>query len=184
AGAGPPRTLKSDELDLLWDSLGGEGAAGAFTAMRRLAGSPAQAVGLARKHLRPVAAVDAGRVAGWLRDLDSDTFKVRERAARGVERLGDGAEPALRAALAGRPAVETRRRVEALLDRLDDPRRRLQTGRALELLERLGTAEARRLLEELAGGAAGAWLTEECRGALDRLRQRAKANTGGRRPGP
>ncbi|MBI1916678.1 MAG: sigma-70 family RNA polymerase sigma factor [Planctomycetes bacterium] len=183
AGAGLPRVLKSDELDLLWDALGSETAAGAFTAMHRLVGSPAQAVGLMRKHLRPVPAVDAGRVAAWLRDLDSDTFKVRERAARELEKLGDGAEPALRAALTGRPTVETRRRVETLLDRLHDPRRRLQAGRALELLEHLGTAEARRLLEELGRGAAGAWLTEECRGALDRLRQRAKADTAQRRQG-
>jgi RNA polymerase sigma factor (sigma-70 family) len=173
AGAGPARTLKADELDLLWDTLGGEESASAFAAMRRLAGSPAQAVGLARKQLRPVPAVDAGRVAGWLRDLDSDTFKVRERAARELEKLGDGIEPALRKALEGRPVVETRRRVEALLDRLSDPRRRLQVGRTLELMEHLGTAEAQRLLEELARGAAGAWLTEDCRGALARLRGHA-----------
>ena len=37
--------------------------------------------------------------------VGNPSFKVRERAARELEKLGDGVEPALRTGLAGRPSV-------------------------------------------------------------------------------
>jgi hypothetical protein len=66
-----------------------------------------------------------------------------------------------------------KRRVESLLEKLERPfddAAQLRAYRALTVLERIGGADARTLLEELARGAASAWLTQEARHSLDRLR--------------
>ena len=82
------------------------------------------------------------------------------------KRRSELAESALREAVTKAPSVEFRRRVEQLLDRLDNPTPdRLRSLRALEALERAG---ARGVLETLAGGAPQAWVTREARAALRR----------------
>jgi hypothetical protein len=48
----------------------------------------------------------------------------------------------------------------------------LRTRRILEVLERAGGDDAKGMLKELAGGAGGAWLTEEAKAALKRLEAR------------
>jgi hypothetical protein len=60
------------------------------------------------------------RIEQWLRDLDHATFRTREKARKELEKLGSAARPFLRAALQARPALEARRQIEALLDRLRD----------------------------------------------------------------
>ena len=85
--------------------------------------------------------------------------------------------PALRKALDGRPPLETRRRLEQLLEKQELGRwapapEGLRLGRALEVLERAATPEARRVLEALAAGAPAARLTQDARGALARLSRR------------
>jgi hypothetical protein len=76
--------------------------------------------------------------------------------------------------LACKPSLELRRRAEELLGQLRTfPLRldadKLRDSRAVAVLEQVATPKARRLLRELAGGARGAWLTEEARGALRRF---------------
>lgn len=66
---------------------------------------------------RPKAAA-AGRLAAWVKGLDSDDFAVRAAAARELEKQGLAAGPALRAALEGTPSAEVRRAARALLGRL------------------------------------------------------------------
>ena len=105
-------------------------------------------------------------------DLDSAQFAVREEASRELEKLGEPVEPALRQALRSRPTLETRRRLERLLEKLDAPVPPVETLRALravEVLEHIGTAEARRVVQDLARGAAGAGLTEEAAAAVQRM---------------
>jgi hypothetical protein len=85
--------------------------------------------------------------------------------------LAELAEPALREALKKGPSAELKRRVEALLERLDDVEsapERLQAFRAVEVLERIGSPAARKVLEELAKGAPHARLTREARASLQR----------------
>jgi hypothetical protein len=82
----------------------------------------------------------------------------------------DVAEPALRRALAGRPSLEVRQRLEKLLDQLAHPSPDvLRALRAIEVLESVGTAEAKAVLGKLAAGQPGAGLTREAKAALRRL---------------
>jgi hypothetical protein len=118
--------------------------------------------------------LDGRSVAGLLADLDSSDFRKRESTTRELARLGEQAEPALRKALEGRPALETRRRIEALLERASELWRnpspeRVRMLRSLEVLECAGTEEARQVLEALARGAPGARLTEEAKASTERL---------------
>jgi hypothetical protein len=67
---------------------------------------------------RAAAPADARQVGQWVADLDSDDFKKRDRAVRELEKQGAAAEPALRKALAAGPTPEAKRRLSALLARL------------------------------------------------------------------
>ncbi len=97
-----------------WDDLTAD-ARKAFTARQTLASAPEHAVPLLRQRLKPAQAVDAESIRKLLADLDSDQFAVREKARQGLAELGELAEPALRKALADKPSLEARRRIEALL---------------------------------------------------------------------
>jgi RNA polymerase sigma factor (sigma-70 family) len=166
--------LTPERLDALWADLGGADAVAAPRAAQTLLGAGGQAVGFLKERLRPAAAIDGKRIDRLLADLDSDQFEVREKAARELEELGDGVEPALRKALAGRPSLELRRRAEEVLQALDPSRspERLRGVRAVEVLELVGTAEGRRVLETVAKGAADARLTREAKASLQRLNDR------------
>jgi RNA polymerase sigma factor (sigma-70 family) len=165
-------SLSPEKIALLWQGLGGT-AAEAHGCMGTLISAPAQSVPVFADKLKPVAAVDAERFARLLKKLESDQFAEREEATRELTKLGDAAEPALRKALEEKNPLETRRRLQALLDDLDG-KERLRSLRAIEVLERIGDPPARDLLRRLAGGAAGAWLTNEARLSLQRLEQRGK----------
>jgi hypothetical protein len=69
---------------------------------------------------KPGGSVEKKRVDQWLKDLDSDSFQARDKAARELEKLGNDARPFLREALKGQPSPEARRRMEALLEKLRD----------------------------------------------------------------
>jgi hypothetical protein len=167
----PAVRLSDKELEGLWDALAGADAARAYGAMNTLAGAPRQALALFKERLRPLAATDPGKTGRLIADLDNDEFEVREKAMKGLETLGDAAEPALRRALEENPGPDVRRRLEELLGKLDG-NGRLRETRAVELLERMGTAEARALCARLAAGAAEARLTQEGKAALSRLAKR------------
>jgi hypothetical protein len=118
------------------------------------------------------------QVRQLVRDLDSQEFRAREKAAQELAERGHEAEAALRALLAGQPSAEVRRRAEALLEQLEPSRfpERLGELRALEVLEVIGTREAREVLATLVQGAPHCRLTEEAKASLGRL-TRAPAGT-------
>jgi hypothetical protein len=64
--------------------------------------------------------LDRKRVEALLKDLNSETFKVREKAQQELQKLGNAAKPFLREALKAQSTLEGRLRIEALLDRLRD----------------------------------------------------------------
>jgi RNA polymerase sigma factor (sigma-70 family) len=173
--------LSADELRARWDDLRGDDAPRAYRAVRQLASAPAAAVGLLGEHLKPTTPADEQRVATLIAALDSNDFAVRQKAGADLELLGDLCAAACRKALAGRPALEVRRRLEGLLDKQAAAARhpsaeRLRGIRALEVLELVGTHEAQRLLATLASGAPGTWMTEEAHASLARLEQRGQKN--------
>jgi RNA polymerase sigma factor (sigma-70 family) len=166
--------LSPAELASCWKDLGGDAATG-YRAMATLARSPDRAVSFLSRQLRPVAAPPAQRLAQLIAQLDHKRFSMREQASQELEKMGDTVAPALRQALAGRPALEVERRLQALLNRLDGMQLApavLWQLRAIEVLEYVGTPAARQPLERLAAGAPGARPTEEARAALGRLAAR------------
>jgi RNA polymerase sigma factor (sigma-70 family) len=171
--------LTSQQVEAYWTDLAGGDAAKAFEALGALAAAPRLAVPYLREQLRPAPAADAGRIAQWIADLDSNRFKVRQNARVELEKLGELAAPALREVLKGQPSAETRKRVEELLEkstgRSNLAGERLRSLRAVEALERIATPDARQVLKTLAAGAPGALQTLAAQEALERLaRQEAR----------
>jgi WD40 repeat protein len=167
-----PGELKAAEVEALWGDLAGADAGKAFRAVQRLALSPGQVVPLLRARLRPAEAANPRDVRQWIADLDSPRFQLRQRATRSLEKLGDLAMPVLTKVLTSAPPLETKRRVEQLLDRLTGralSNEQLRLVRAVEVLEKVGTPEAWQVLSTLTQGAAGALPTREAQAALDRL---------------
>jgi WD40 repeat protein len=164
---------KPDEKQLAacWADLRDEPAK-AYAAVWRMAdASPEVVVPFLGRHLRPEAAPDPARLRQLIADLNSDTFRVREKAAKELEDLGHAAAPALRKALAERPPAETVQQIERLLARKPDVASRpdqLRRLRAMQVLERLGTADARQILSDLAAGLPLAAETKEAQAALAR----------------
>jgi RNA polymerase sigma factor (sigma-70 family) len=172
-----PVERSAADLEADWKDLAGDAAAG-YAALGRLVSSPGRAVAFLGKQLQGAEPVDTRRIARLIADLDAEQYPAREQATRELEALAERAAPALRKALAGDPSPEARRRLEALLDRLDGARPSAETVRevrAVEALELIGTPEARRLLDQLAAGPAEAPLTQEAKAAAGRLARRAAA---------
>jgi hypothetical protein len=167
----PMKKLTADELTALWEKLGGEGIA-AHRAIWRLSRAPEQAVPSLANRLRPAAPVDGEKVARWLVELDDDSFMVRQRASRELEKLSDQVEEALQKTANQTNSLEVRLRVRSLLEKLEGRHlspERLRQLRSLEVLEYAATREARELLRQLAKGAPEAWLTREAQSVLHRL---------------
>lgn len=170
---------RKPSLELLWTDLAGEDAARAYRAVHQLAAIPNDAVPFMRKHLRPAPVVDEKSLTLLIADLDSEDFAKREKATTELQKFGECALPAYRKALKGKPSLESRRRLEDLLDRAQHAWRdisgeRLRMLRAVEALELARTERARDVLKTLAAGASGARLTEEAKASLERLAKRER----------
>jgi hypothetical protein len=169
--------LGPKDLNRLWTDLSDGNAARAFQAVRTLAAIPERTVPLLAERLQPVPRPDERKVQRWLADLDSDQFRMRERASAELTRLQEAARQALQGAAARELSAEARRRVERLLTKLDETEtatERLQMLRAVEVLERVGSPAARGVLQTLSEGQPEARKTEEARTALQRLTRRAQ----------
>jgi hypothetical protein len=168
----PPRNLDEETVKSHWNRLASDDARAAYAAINALVGAPRQTLSLLKQQLKPFVPADPDKTAKLLTDLESSIFKARESASKDLEGLGWLAEPALREALKGGLTLETRRRIEAVLQKLPDWLQNpdhLRTLRALEVVERIGTQEARGFLRDLSKGAPGARLTVEAQRALSRL---------------
>jgi WD40 repeat protein len=167
--------LGPKELEAAWTDLAGDDAAKAFQSILRLARAGGQALPYLSKQLHPAAPVDGKLLERLIADLDSEQFQARQNALSELNKLGELAEPALRKVIAGEPSLETRRRIEPVLEKLASgtlTADRLRLVRALEVLERIGTPDARKLLGALAHGAPGALTTRQSQTILARLSRR------------
>ena len=163
-----PRVPAADEL---WTDLASDDAGRAYRAMCGLWSAPPQALALFQKELKPMPVVEDKEIARLLDNLEDDDFKAREQATAELEKLGEQAVPALKKALAGKPSLEARKRMEHLLEHVttQTPAFVLRGLRAVEVLEHIGTAEAKHALVTLAGGSPHALLTREAKASLQRM---------------
>ena len=142
------RPLADRELASRWDDLNATDAARAYRAIHVLVGSPDNTAAFLRKHLMAMTpAAEEKRVQTLLADLDSEAFDRRRDAANALARMGPAVEPMLRQALAGKPSLEVRQRIDEVLEKLTQGQ--LVARRAVEALEMIGTAEARQVLEQV-----------------------------------
>ena len=172
AGAAPAR-LTADRFAALWGDLGGEDAAAAHRAVRKLASSSPEPVPLIRERLRPVKAPDPEAVALWIAQLDAEDFTAREKASAALEEAGELADGAVRRALAATTSAERRRRLERAAESLRASV--LRGTRAVEVLDLIGTREARDVLSSLSKGDPHGELTRRARAALEGLDRRKDA---------
>jgi hypothetical protein len=163
--------LSAKELAPAWADLAGADAAAARDAIEALAVSR-QTVVFLKARLKPeVPKGDYRRVAELIKELDHNRFAARERATAELEQLGPLAAPALAQAVRESPSLEARRRAGQLLAKVRGSPPLLRQQRGVEVLVRIGTSDARRLLERLAQGPPEAWLTQEAKAGLQRLRK-------------
>jgi WD40 repeat protein len=172
----PP--LDESGLDAAWAALAdldGEKAARAIT---RLVAAPGGTIAYLKKRIGTVSDADRQRIDALIAELDSDIFKVRDRAAKEIERIGEPAVPALKRAVERATSPEVRSKAEQLLKRLgpgDDPAANAlarRAVRAIEALEQIGSSEALALLKEIQLNGTSRLLQEESDQAVRRLTQR------------
>jgi hypothetical protein len=177
---GPPRPdgtvkLSPRELERHWDDLAGEVAGPALQAVHALAAAPGQSVSFLKKRLaagRPGKGPSEAELARLVRELNDDSFEVRQRAESELAKAGRWAEAALRRAAAKPASPEARRRAERLLAALAPSRPNpadLRAVRGVQALEYAATAEAREALAALAAGPPAELLTREAQRAAERL---------------
>jgi YD repeat-containing protein len=163
--------LADKDLIRLWADLNGT-ARTAFAAHWEIArGGEAAAKFLGGK-LRPVPTPDPMAVAKRIAELDSNDFKIRERASRDLEEWGPAVELQLRKALSENPPIEGNRRLQALLARAESllaGPEELRIRRAIAVLESINTASARAALQNLADGAPGSRISLDAKQSLQRL---------------
>jgi len=168
------------ELNRLWDALAVVDAPAAYSAMWRLREAGDRAVDMIRQHVGPAHkdADEERRIGRLIADLDSEVYIVREKASDELKELGEAAMAQLRRALAAKPSLEARTRIERLLAELDSPIHRfggepLRRIRAIHVVAEIDSKNSTALLEAIAGGDPGARETREAKSALDRRRARA-----------
>jgi WD40 repeat protein len=160
------------QLAALWEDLASADGERGFAAVGKLVLAGGPAVAFLKQQLRPATAADVARIEALVADLGDVKFAVRQAAQTELAKLGELAVPALEKALASKPTLEVRQRIEGLFVKMETPPTvpgALRPQRAVLALTWIGTPEARAVLEGLAAGDDGAWLTQVARAALGRL---------------
>lgn len=180
----PPLQLSRKELQASWSALAERDSAVGYKHLHRLTMAGDQAVAWLEEHLRPVPPLlDEAAVVKHLDALDDPSFATRTNAAAALAAGGELVVPLLKARLKNNVTLETHRRLEQLLAKLDvgdAAPDRLRTLRAVTVLELAGTTAAQNLLQKLASGAAQARLTQEAQAALGRSAQERLKELSGR----
>jgi hypothetical protein len=115
--AGAPR---SPALENVWADLATADEVKVALAILSLSKNPNEALAYLKQNL-PAVKADPKRVAQLVADLDSNQFAVRQKAVEGLEYLGKYIKEDLEKALAKGPPIETKQRLQELLDRMPKP---------------------------------------------------------------
>jgi RNA polymerase sigma factor (sigma-70 family) len=166
-----PAGLSAEQLGMLWKALASLNAEQAGRAIWSLTTDPKKTIPFLLERMHALSAVDARRIAQWIADLDSQSYKVRAEAEKQLLTLGKRAEPALRETLAGPVSLEVGRRITKVLQTLEvaDP-----WLRSMEVLEHIGSVEARQALEQFARDIPNDLYRQEAQAAVLRLAKRAQ----------
>ena len=165
--------LTEKELSAHWESLTATDAGKVYEARADLLHAPKSTVPFLAKRLQPAPAIDAKRVEGLIKKLDSEAYSDREEASTELEQLGELIREPMRKALAGNPPPEMWRRLRDLLGKLEQyTPAQLRHLRAIEALEAIGTPESLRIIERLTQGNADRLLTVESRAVIARLQKK------------
>jgi WD40 domain-containing protein len=122
------RELPSGKVLLRFHNAGGydRSAYSETAGLAAFAGYGRPVAAIADLTFRPPTAEERARIDKLLKDLDDDSYDVREAATAAMRAVGSVAEPALQAAASGGPSAEVRMRArEARQVILDEPVRHL-----------------------------------------------------------
>jgi RNA polymerase sigma factor (sigma-70 family) len=163
------------DLEEFWKQLEAADATKAYSAVWAMVSNPRQATPFLSSRLQSVAPVPKSTIEKLISHLGSDDFAARQTATKSLTKIGGQVRPALEAALQQNPTLETRRRLEQILDSFSDVPfpHTLRAIRAIMVLERIGSPDAQAVLATLAGGAPGAPEAVEAKASLERLKVRA-----------
>lgn len=147
----PEVRLSHADLEEQWNDLAAASGEVAYQALWQFAAGGKPAVAFLNDQLM-LDPANERRVKHLIADLDADQFEVRERAMRDLTNFGVRAQPLLQRALKRTPSAEVRRRLEGLLEKLENPgpaHVELRQLRALQALEYAATPESRQVLQAL-----------------------------------
>ena len=161
-----PAKLTKEHREKLWQQLADNDAALAFKATCELIAHPSEAVPILEGGWNALPRATAKELQNWLEELGSEDFGVRQAAGKELERVAAQHEGWLRESLQKAASLETRRRLEKILEQIEPQRWRL--SRMLEVLEQIGTVQARQFMHLLAGQEEDERLAHEAKAGLER----------------
>jgi hypothetical protein len=166
-----PNMTGAPDAARLWADLAGADAAKAYRAIWACADRPELVCRMLADKIGGPVVLDIQQVRQWIHLLDSSVFAERDKATRELSARGRSVEPWLQQARAGSTSLETRLRVERLLQHIpqEPTAEEVAQQRALQALELMNNADARAAFRAWAKGAPGARLTEDAKAALARL---------------
>jgi WD40 repeat protein len=168
----PVRFVDALDSTEAWKTLGNQDAAVAIAALCDLTASPADAVALFARQLRPAPPLDKQFVQKLIGQMDDPQYKKREQATSELMKIGERVVPALEKTLASTSSFELQKRLEVLRAKLNGSVYQgdaLRAFRAIEVLERIGDTAAKKLLRTLADGSPDAFITSSAKEAVKRL---------------
>jgi WD40 repeat protein len=160
--------------DEAWQALASPDPSKALAAVCSLVATPETTIPLLMERLRPAPEINKDRVQSFIASLESNRFAVRQAATKELASIAEKAPDMLRLALAKKPSLEVKTRLEKLLvgGRMVRSPARLRALRANQVLEGIGSNEARQFLKELARGFPAARETQDAAESLQRLEKR------------
>jgi WD40 repeat protein len=173
---GPTLELERDELESRWTDLAVRSAGKAHRAVGDLVSAARISVPFLAERLRPAVNPDPERIEQLVANLGSDSYAIRQAAAKELEKGDAQVIMLLQEALKSSVSLEASLRLKKILNTITDSpgSETLRTIRAITVLERIGSPNARAILRRLASGAAVARETEEANASMQRLTQSCK----------